>query len=304
MIEKISKQLVTENTGIKEENIHISEPMSKNTSFRTGGNADCMVIVSNVEELENILKFLTENEIKHLLIGNGSNLLFRDEGYRGVIVKMNGDFSECSVSGNRITAGSAVLLSKLSNLACTRSLSGMEFASGIPGSVGGAVFMNAGAYGGEIKDIVELVTVMSSDGKKIKTLTVDELEFAYRSSAIQRNGYVITKAVLKLTKGNDKEIRSKMEELNQKRSSKQPVNYPSAGSFFKRPEGGYAAALIEEASLKGLTVGGAQVSQKHSGFIINIGNATTKDIIELMNLVQNRVYDTSGIKLEPEVRII
>jgi len=289
---------------IPEERILENEPMSRHTSFRVGGKADFFVDVAAEQELAALLALLTGESVPHLLIGNGSDLLFADEGYRGVILHLTGEFENAEASGEYITAGSARLLSSVSSLAAENGLTGMEFASGIPGSLGGAVFMNAGAYGGEMKDIVSRVWVMAPDGSRIEEKTGGEMDFSYRHSAIQDNSGIVTRVELKLTPGDPAQIRARIRELTEKRNAKQPVNYPSAGSTFKRPSKGYAAALIEEAGLKGVSVGGAEVSEKHSGFIINKGGATASDVLELMRLVRARVYEHSGILLEPEVRII
>ena len=289
---------------IPEERILENEPMSRHTSFRVGGKADFFVDVAAEQELAALLALLTGESVPHLLIGNGSDLLFADEGYRGVILHLTGEFENAEASGEYITAGSARLLSSVSSLAAENGLTGMEFASGIPGSLGGAVFMNAGAYGGEMKDIVSRVWVMAPDGSRIEEKTGGEMDCSYRHSAIQDNAGIVTRVELKLTPGDPAQIRARIRELTEKRNAKQPVNYPSAGSTFKRPSKGYAAALIEAAGLKGVSVGGAEVSEKHSGFIINKGGATASDVLELMRLVRARVYEHSGILLEPEVRII
>ena len=239
-----------------------------------------------------------------MLIGNGSNLLFRDSGYRGVIIHLEGEFQDCEVQGDTVIAGSGKLLSSVSSLAAKSGLAGMEFASGIPGSIGGAIYMNAGAYGGEMKDIVTRVWLMSPDGKEETVRTGAEMEFAYRNSCLQRTGEIVTKVELKLQPEDAEAIQARIAELTEKRVQKQPVNFPSAGSTFKRPAEGYAAALIQESGLKGISVGGAEVSEKHSGFIINKGGATATDVLQLMELVEKKVYEDSGIHLEPEVRII
>lgn len=290
--------------GIPAERVARDEPMYRHTSFRVGGRADVLVTCFSEDELSALLRMLDETGERHMLIGNGSDLLFSDEGYRGVLVTLGGDFEKIEVSDTTIFAGSAALLSRVSSSACEASLAGIEFAGGIPGSIGGAMYMDAGAYGGEMKDIVRSVRLMAPDGSKVFERTNEEMKFGYRHSSIQEDGSIVISAELQLTRGDRKAIREKMTELNEKRNSKQPVNFPSAGSTFKRPAGGYAAALIEEAGLKGETVGGAEVSTKHSGFIINRGGATCADILELMDRVETRVYENSGIKLEPEVRII
>lgn len=290
--------------GIPESRILENESMAKHISFRVGGCADYYVNCTDRKELSSLLSFLTEEGVPHMLIGNGSNLLFRDSGYRGVIIHLEGEFQDCEVQGDTVIAGSGKLLSSVSSLAARSGLAGMEFASGIPGSIGGAIYMNAGAYGGEMKDIVTRVWLMSPDGKEETVRTGTEMEFAYRNSCLQRTGEIVTKVELKLQPEDAEAIQTRIAELTEKRVQKQPVNFPSAGSTFKRPAEGYAAALIQESGLKGVSVGGAEVSEKHSGFIINKGGATATDVLQLMELVEKKVYEDSGIHLEPEVRII
>lgn len=290
--------------GIPESRILENESMAKHISFRVGGCADYYVNCTDRKELSSLLSFLTEEGVPHMLIGNGSNLLFRDSGYRGVIIHLEGEFQDCEVQGDTVIAGSGKLLSSVSSLAAKSGLAGMEFASGIPGSIGGAIYMNAGAYGGEMKDIVTRVWLMSPDGKEETVRTGTEMEFAYRNSCLQRTGEIVTKVELKLQPEDAETIQARIAELTEKRVQKQPVNFPSAGSTFKRPVEGYAAALIQESGLKGVSVGGAEVSEKHSGFIINKGGATATDVLQLMELVEKKVYEDSGIHLEPEVRII
>lgn len=290
--------------GIPESRILENESMAKHISFRVGGCADYYVNCTDRKELSSLLSFLTEEGVPHMLIGNGSNLLFRDSGYRGVIIRLEGEFQDCEVQGDTVIAGSGKLLSSVSSLAARSGLAGMEFASGIPGSIGGAIYMNAGAYGGEMKDIVTRVWLMSPDGKEETVRTGTEMEFAYRNSCLQRTGEIVTKVELKLQPEDAEAIQARIAELTEKRVQKQPVNFPSAGSTFKRPAEGYAAALIQESGLKGVSVGGAEVSEKHSGFIINKGGATATDVLQLMELVEKKVYEDSGIHLEPEVRII
>lgn len=290
--------------GLPEEQILENESMAKHISFRVGGNADFYVTCNNTGELKSLLQYLNENPIPHMLIGNGSNLLFRDSGYRGVIIHLDGDFQDCQVVGTTLIAGSGKLLSGTAAVATRNGLAGMEFASGIPGSLGGAIYMNAGAYGGEMKDIVRRVHLMAADGSREYVKTLEEMDFSYRHSGIQNTGEIVTKVELELTKDDPEAIQARVAELTEKRVSKQPVNYPSAGSTFKRPVGGYAAALIQDAGLKGTSVGGAEVSEKHSGFIVNKGGATATDVLQLMELVEEKVYEMSGIRLEPEVRII
>ena len=279
--------------------------MSKYTSFRAGGKAAALVEVENKEQLKAVLRFAEEENIPHLLIGNGSNTLFKDSGYQGLVIKLGDYFNYLAEeSDTRLRIGASMLLSTAAKMALEESLTGMEFASGIPGSIGGAIFMNAGAYGGEMKDIVASVHAVSPDGRDEKDFTNEEMQFGYRSSILQQNGWIATDVTFNLTTGNKEEIAAQMKDLNARRNAKQPVNYPSAGSTFKRPEGYFAGKLIEDAGLKGLTVGGAQVSTLHSGFVINKGGASATDILQLIALVQNTVYDKFGVMLEPEVRII
>ena len=278
--------------------------MSKYTSFKAGGCADEMIIVDSAEELVEVLKKLNEKKAEYIMLGNGSNTLVKNSGYHGTVVKLGESFDDVNVCGETVVAGGGALLSIVAKTAMREGLTGFEFASGIPGSVGGAIFMNAGAYGGEMKDIVETVTLAKKDGSGLVTVKCADMDFGYRHSVLEESGDVVVSVEYKLAKGNMDEIQAAMADLTQRRNEKQPVQYPSAGSFFKRPEGYFAGKLVQDAGLKGLTVGGAQVSQLHSGFVINVGGATATDIIELMHLVQNTVYDKFGVMLEPEVRII
>ena len=276
--------------------------MSRHTSFKAGGCADLLVCPSDAEQLQKVLQILVDTP--HMVLGNGSNVLVRDGGFRGVIVKIGDGFSEIRREGNKLICGAGTLMSSVAKRAASEGLSGFEFASGIPGSIGGAVFMNAGAYGGETKDILEEAHVIAADGSKAFTMTAEELQMGYRHTVLHETGDVVTEVVLKLEEGDEAAIREEMSELTKKRNEKQPVQYPSAGSFFKRPEGYFAGKLIQDAGCKGLSVGGAEVSTLHSGFIINKGGATATDITQLKELVQARVLDKFGVMLEPEVRII
>ncbi|MEY8368609.1 UDP-N-acetylmuramate dehydrogenase [Anaerovoracaceae bacterium 42-11] len=281
--------------------------MKDYTSFKAGGKAAEMVIVESVEELRVILAEIDQANRPYLMLGNGSNTLIKDSGFSGTVVKLGESFHQVKIhgeSGEKLVCGCGALMSSVAKAALAESLTGFEFASGIPGSIGGAVFMNAGAYGGEMKDIVESVNLVSRDGKVLRTVSGEEMDFSYRHSILQETGEVAVSVVLRLSKGDAAEISETMRDLTKRRNEKQPVQYPSAGSFFKRPEGFFAGKLIQDAGLKGLSVGGAQVSELHSGFIINKGGATATDIIDLMHLVQNTVFDKFGVKLEPEVRII
>ncbi len=284
----------------------IIEPaeMKDFTSFKVGGKAEKLVICDCEEDLATVLNILAVEKRAFILIGNGSNTLFTDEGYRGTVVKLGDFFAQMKCEGNKIIAGASALMSKVSGFAIENRLSGFEFASGIPGSLGGAIFMNAGAYGGQMEDIVESVRVISKDGESFRTIYKDELDFGYRHSVIQDTGEVAVEITLGLEKGKREEIEERVAELTEKRNSKQPLAYPSCGSFFKRPEGYFAGKLIEDAGLRGVSVGGAQVSEKHCGFLINKGDATAKDVLALKKLVQDTVYEKFGVRLEPEVRII
>ncbi|SEF59662.1 UDP-N-acetylmuramate dehydrogenase [Caloramator fervidus] len=287
---------------LNKEQILINEPMKKHTSFKIGGPADFLVIPYTKEELIEVINFCTKNNINFYLIGNGSNLLVSDKGIRGVVIKTTG-LSKVEVKDNIIIAECGASLAKVSKKALENSLKGMEFASGIPGSIGGAIFMNAGAYGGEMKDIVERVLVLDKEGN-LKILNKDDLEFAYRYSNVQKNGYIVLEVELKLEKGDYEEIKRVMDELNGKRVEKQPLNFPSAGSVFKRPQGYFAGKLIEDAGLKGMRIGGAMVSEKHAGFIINYDNATCEDVLNLIKLIQDKVYEKFGVKLETEIKFV
>lgn len=278
--------------------------MKKFTSFKAGGKAEEMVILESVGELKEILKEIHREKKNYIVLGNGSNTLIKDSGFPGTVVKLGEAFNQVTVEGDRLICGTGALMSVVAKEALAADLTGFEFASGIPGSIGGAIFMNAGAYGGEMKDIVESVTMVKNDGSDVVTLSAENMALSYRHSILEETRDVAITVTLKLQKGNHDEIAAKMADLTKRRNEKQPVQYPSAGSFFKRPEGYFAGKLIQDAGLKGLSVGGAQVSDQHSGFIINRGDATATDIIELMHLVQNTVYDKFGVRLEPEVRII
>lgn len=279
-----------------EENIFINEPMSKHTTFKTGGIADFLVIPQNKSEMVELLKL----DIKKTIIGNGSNLLVKDGGIRGLVIKTTG-LNNYKVEDDIIVAESGILLSKLSNIAKDNDLTGLEFACGIPGTLGGAVMMNASAYGGETSNVVVETEYADLNGNVYKTTNH---EFGYRKSLFMEKSYIILESKIKLEKGNKEEIAAKMKELMDSRNSKQPVNKPSAGSTFKRPEGYFAGKLIEDAGLKGYKIGGASVSNLHAGFVINDGDATSEDILELIKYIQNKVKNEFGVDLEPEVRII
>lgn len=288
---------------VGKENIMMDEPMKKHVSFRVGGPADILVRPINEEQLKEILLYIKNEEIPYLIIGNGSNLLVRDGGIRGVVVELSDNFSDFKIDGNKIEIKAGALLSRIGNAALREELKGFEFASGIPGTFGGALAMNAGAYGGEIKDIVKTVKVMDKDGN-ILELSNEEMHFGYRRSTIVEKGYVALSAVVELEKGNYDDIKATMDDLRDRRTSKQPLNFASAGSTFKRPEGYFAGKLIQDSGLKGLSIGDAQVSEKHSGFVINRGNATAKELLDLMFAVKSTVNAKFGVMLEEEVKIV
>ena len=282
--------------------IFMEEPMKKHTTFRVGGPADVLVQPDETA-LAAILALCRQYHVSYSFIGNGSNLLVGDKGIRGVVIEMTDPMGNIEVDGTKITAQAGAMLSKIANTAASNGLGGMEFAAGIPGSVGGAVVMNAGAYGGEMKDIIERVYVLDENGAQLE-LDRTALDLSYRHSCIPDKKYIVTKVVLELVPRDEVEIRSKMKDLNEKRAEKQPLQYPSAGSTFKRPEGYFAGKLIMDAGLRGYQVGGAQVSEKHCGFVINKGDATAADICQLMQDVSDKVQAQFGVVLEPEVKMI
>ena len=277
--------------------------LSNCTSFKIGGKADLFVQPDSVEKLTAVISGCKKNGIEILILGKGSNLLVSDEGFRGVVISTSRLDKIELIDETTIYCQSGVTLSKLCRFALDNSLTGLEFAYGIPGSAGGAAYMNAGAYGGEMKDVLYRCDHMTIDGE-VSSLIDEELDLSYRHSAYSKSDKIIIALYLKLKKGNKDEIKSRMDELMGKRRDKQPLEYPSAGSTFKRPEGYFAGALIEECGLKGFTVGGAQVSKKHAGFVVNIGDATASDVINVIEHCRKTVYETKGVMLEPEVEII
>lgn len=283
------------------ENVLVNENMRNHTTFKVGGPADIFVKPKDKKEAAEIVRLLLENKIPYYVIGNGSNLLVSDKGYRGCIICMSEGMDFIEIDGNIITAGAGAILSKVCNMAMESSLSGLVFASGIPGSVGGAIYMNAGAYGGEMKDVVKEVELLNSATGEIKIVPGADMGFAYRTSIVKNSPYIVLSAKFELMSADREEIKSQMNELSAKRREKQPLEYPSAGSTFKRPEGYFAGKLIEDANLKGYRVGGACVSQKHSGFVVNDNNATCEDIITLIRDVRRIVNEKFGVSLEPEV---
>ena len=285
------------------EHILLNEPMKDHTTFRIGGPADCLILPASMEDVAFVFQCLKRHDIPFVILGNGSNVLVLDKGIRGAVIKFNSPISAIRKKKNTLTAGAGALLRDVSEFAAENSLSGMEFACGIPGSIGGAVFMNAGAYDGEMKNIVSAVRAISPKGEIVQ-FAANELDFGYRHSIFQENGCAICEVDLTLTPGNAEEIKEKIAGFTERRESKQPLEMPSAGSTFKRPEGHYAGTLIEQTGLKGFTVGGAQVSDKHAGFVVNAGDATAKDVLELIRQVQDRVFEKHHVKLFPEVRIL
>ena len=283
-------------------NLTENEPMSKHTTFRIGGKAD-LFVSADEKSLPQLLKEAADEKIPVTIIGNGSNLLVGDGGIRGLVIEIGKGMDKIEISDNIMTVGAGTLLSKAANTAAEHGLSGMEFAAGIPGSVGGAVVMNAGAYGGEMKDIIMDVDVITREGE-YRRLTLEELELSYRHSCIIENEYIVVRARLMLQEKDEAQIRLVMEDLKNRRIEKQPLNFPSAGSTFKRQEGYFAGKLIMDAGLRGYSVGGAQVSEKHCGFVVNKGGATASDVVKIMNDVRDKVMEEFGVELEPEVKMI
>lgn len=287
---------------LEKEQYKIEEPMSSHITFRVGGNADCYVKPS-IQQLPEVLELCRQYQLPFMVIGNGSNLLVGDKGIRGVVIELGKPASEVRIEEDKIIAEAGAMLSAVARQAAKEGLSGMEFASGIPGTIGGAVVMNAGAYGGEMKDIITSVTVLTKEGEK-KKLSLEELDLGYRHSCIPKKEYIVLSAELHLISEEKEKIEARMEELKQQRVLKQPLEYPSAGSTFKRPEGYFAGKLIQDAGLRGFQVGGAQVSEKHCGFVINKEHATAADIDGLIKEVQHRVEQQFGVRLETEVKYV
>ena len=300
-MEKISSAIYEFiSTYVPEEDILTEEPMSRHTTFRVGGEAQCFVRISDKEQLKKLIPYLRQVEVPYFILGNGSNLLVSDKGYEGVILQIGNKMNTITVEGIHIRAQAGALLSQIAKCAYDKGLTGFEFASGIPGSIGGGVVMNAGAYGGEMKHVVESVLVMDIQGE-ILELSGESMEFGYRTSIIKNRPFIVLEVCLKLEQGNKERIASDMEELAQKRREKQPLEYASAGSTFKRPEGYFAGKLIMDAGLRGYSIGGAQVSDKHCGFVVNTGRASATDVAEVISEVQERVKDKFGVSLETEV---
>ncbi|MGL5506915.1 MAG: UDP-N-acetylmuramate dehydrogenase [Paraclostridium sp.] len=288
---------------LEKEDILVDEPMSKHISFRVGGPADILVKPKNEEQIKEILSFARKENIPYLIIGNGSNLLVKDGGIRGIVIKIAENFNTFTIEGKTVVAQSGAMLSFMGKAIMRSNLTGFEFAAGIPGTLGGAIAMNAGAYGGEMKDIVKSVKLIDQKGNIVE-LSNSEMKFEYRKSLLSKTEYIVLSAVIELKEGNYDDIRDIMKDLTNKRVTKQPLNLPSAGSTFKRPEGYFAAKLIEDSGLKGLTLRGAQVSDKHCGFVVNLGEAKAKDILDLIYVVKSTVYSKFGVMLEEEVKIL
>lgn len=282
------------------ENIRLQEPMAGHTTFRIGGPADCFLQIENEEQLKRVQRYLNVVEVPYFVLGNGSNLLVNDNGYRGIILQIGPKMSEIAVKGECIVAKAGALLSQVARVAMEYGLTGLEFASGIPGTVGGGVMMNAGAYDGEMSQVVTQVRVISRDGETME-LDRDTMEFGYRTSTIRNNSFIVTEVTLELQRGDREAIKAKMEELMARRREKQPLEYPSAGSTFKRPEGYFAGKLIADAGMRGFQSGGARVSDKHCGFVVNTGNATAQDVRDVVSEIQKRVKDKFRVDLETEV---
>lgn len=291
------------NSLLGQDKVKIDEPMKRHTTFRIGGPADYFLLPSSPEEVKGIIEICKEEKLPYFILGNGSNLLVSDTGYRGVIIQLYRNYGEITVEGNMIRANAGALLSQIAAAARNASLTGFEFAGGIPGTLGGAVVMNAGAYGGEMKDVLKEVTVMTGEGEII-TLPAEKLEMGYRTSIVKTKGYLVLGAVITLEQGNQEMIKARMKELTEQRITKQPLEFPSAGSTFKRPEGYFAGKLIMDAGLRGYQTGGAQVAEKHCGFVINKDNATAADVCRLMKDVQDKVKEQFGVTLEPEVKFL
>ena len=288
--------------------LFFNEPLKKHSTFRIGGNADVLVAPQNLLQIQLLFAYIKENSIPYTVIGNGSNLLFSDDGFRGIVVKIGSEFSgiESTLTdkGMILNVKAGTLLSRLAAFACENSLTGLEFASGIPGSVGGAILMNAGAYDGEISQVLVESTYFDIKKMSVGTKSYEMHDFSYRHSSYEDDGLIILSGRFSLKNGNKDDILLKMKDLNSRRISKQPLEFPSAGSTFKRPAGLYAGKLIEDAGLKGFSIGGAQVSEKHCGFVINKGGATCSDVINVIKYVKSAVFDKFGVELETEVKII
>ncbi|MCM1102053.1 MAG: UDP-N-acetylmuramate dehydrogenase [Clostridium sp.] len=295
-----SEIIETLKSYVPEDNIHLREPMAAHTTFRVGGPAECLIDMEDAGQLRKVQQYLYQVGIPFIVIGNGSNLLVSDRGYQGIVLQIGQKMCRITVEGNRLIAGAGASMAQVAAAAWKNGLTGLEFASGIPGTVGGGVVMNAGAYGGEMSQVVKTVDVLDKTGE-ILTLDNDTMEFGYRKSTIYGRPFIVTEVTFELTAGDPDAIKAKMNELAVKRREKQPLEFPSAGSTFKRPEGFYAGELIMKAGLRGFQVGGARVSDKHCGFVVNTGNASAEDIMDVIWEVRQRVKERFQVDLEPEV---
>ena len=286
---------------VHSDNIFTDEPMCKHTTFKIGGNADIYVKPQDITELSKIIKICNLEREDYFILGNGSNLLVADDGYRGVVIQMYNNYNSIEVKGNSIVAEAGALMSRIAKVAYEHELTGLEFSAGIPGTIGGGTMMNAGAYGGELKDVITRVEAVSREGE-LYTLGKEDLEFEYRTSVFEKNNSIVTKVTMELKRGLKAEIKARMDELSKARISKQPLEYPSAGSTFKRPEGYFAGKLIMDSGLRGKQIGGAKVSDKHCGFVINTGGATAKDVVDLIDFITEKVYADFGVRLDTEVK--
>ncbi|MEG2669152.1 MAG: UDP-N-acetylmuramate dehydrogenase [Oscillospiraceae bacterium] len=293
--------LMTELVGAS--HVAVDEPMSKHTTFKIGGRADLLIIPQSIPQLKTVIKFLKQMKVPYFIMGNGSNLLVGDKGIRGAVIKITGDIGKCDVEGTTIVAESGIMLARLANTAYKNGLSGLEFVAGIPGTLGGAIYMNAGAYGGEMKNVVESVTYLDKYGN-VETISGGKCQFGYRHSIFSDNDFVILSCRINLKNGEEATIKAEMDDLSERRISKQPLNKPSAGSTFKRPEGYFAGKLIQDSGLKGYRIGGAMISEKHSGFVINEDKATANDVVALIRHVQAEVKDKFGVDLDTEVKSV
>jgi len=283
--------------------IFVDEPMSRHTSFRIGGPADALLVPRSVEDIQSIVRFALESSLPLTIVGNGSNLLIRDGGLRGLVMKIGDNFARIETCGTRCCAQAGALLRDVSRSVGDATLSGLEFAIGIPGTLGGAVIMNAGAYGGEMKDVIREVTAIDNEGE-LRRMNPEDLQFGYRRSVLQQTEWIVADATMELAPGDSEAIEARLADLTRQRESKQPLEMPSAGSVFKRPPGGYVGPMVEELGLKGFRIGGAQVSPKHAGFIVNAGEATASDVLDLIAHVRARVQERFGVWLDTEVRVI
>lgn len=288
---------------VNEDRLLLDEPMKNHTSFKIGGPAALLIEIADVQEISAVIPLLESEGVKYFVMGNGSNLLVADEGYTGVVIKLSDYFTNVTIDGPRVTAESGILLSTLSKIIAKEAFIGFEFASGIPGTVGGAITMNAGAYDGEMKDCVESVKVLTRGGE-IKTLSNEEMNFGYRISDVKRHDYIVLETTFRFEKGDMELIKAKTNDFTERRTSKQPLTLPSAGSMFKRPVGYYAGKLIDDSGLRGLRIGDAQVSEKHCGFVVNRGEATCQEVLELIQVIRKVVMDNFGVMLETEVKYL